>query len=89
MQILGPGKSDALAAIEAGEELCGKGPGDPGQKRAELEALTTEMANTIRGYNKQEHIKETERSDCSLFTPPQTTPIIHYSVLDPTKQERC
>lgn len=30
MQILGPGKSDALAAIEAGEELCGKGPGDPG-----------------------------------------------------------
>lgn len=70
MQIPGPGKRDALAATQAGEQLCGKGLGDPGWKRAEREALRAEMANSILGYNKQEHIKETERSDCFPFTPP-------------------
>lgn len=50
-----PGKGDALAAIQAGDRLageqpCGKGPGDPGGQRAECEALTPEIANSILGY---------------------------------------
>ena len=50
-----PGKGDALAVIQAGDRLageqpCGKGPGDPGGQRAEHEALTAQTANSIPGY---------------------------------------
>lgn len=34
----------------AGEQPCGKDPGDPGGQRAEREALTAETANSIPGY---------------------------------------
>lgn len=33
----------------AGEQPCGKDPGDPGGQRAEHEALTAETANSIPG----------------------------------------
>lgn len=48
------GKGDALALIHttgdglAEELLCGKGPGDPGGKRAECEALTADSQRCLR-----------------------------------------
>lgn len=49
-----PGKGDALALIHtAGDRLaeelpCGKGPGDPGGKRADCEALTADSQQCLR-----------------------------------------
>lgn len=55
MQSPAPGKGDACAAIQAGdrlagEQLCGKGPGDPHGQSAEHKAQTAETANSIPGY---------------------------------------